>query len=58
MDIAELHENCLTTLLSLLEGVTTSYIPRMMLITLDFKVMVRKTTLLLSHDFIFFFSFF
>jgi len=55
MDIAELHENCLTALLSLLEGVTTSYIPRMMLITLDFKVMVRNTTLLLSCDFILFF---
>lgn len=39
-DRATLHEECLNTLLSLLEGVRSPYIPRMMLITLDFKIMV------------------
>ena len=39
-DARELHEQCCITLLSLLEGITNPYIPRQMLVTLDFKIMV------------------
>ncbi len=39
-DVMKLHEQCLITLLSLLEGIHVPYIPRQLLNSLNFKIMV------------------
>jgi hypothetical protein len=46
-DAMRLHEECLNTLLSLLEGIHTPYIPRQMLNTLNFKTIVRYSLIVL-----------
>ncbi|KAL6077190.1 Inositol 1,4,5-trisphosphate receptor type 1, variant 2 [Balamuthia mandrillaris] len=49
-DVTSLHGQCITTLLALLEGCRTPYVPRQMILTLDFKVMTANLTTAITQN--------